>query len=168
MNVMIQEYPSKRLKIAEVVVPFDAIRKGLSTRKLRSRIVRKWEPAAEAIYFTVLHWSHRLKFIARRMSAVPLLDQWLRINCIDHVVYQANLIPVRLQCYVGAFPLIWTNGLSGWLSRCSTFWPRGEATCAGILRSPGGGSGTNYSSIIIRLWDTGKTSVHRISEIQYS
>lgn len=68
---MVQEDPSKRPTMDEVVIRFETIRKSLSTTKLRSRIARKTETIAEATYLTVLHWSHRLKYLARRIPAVP-------------------------------------------------------------------------------------------------
>jgi len=55
----------------EVVMRFETIRKGLSTEKLRSRVAGKTETVAEAAYLTVLHWIHRLKYLARRIPAVP-------------------------------------------------------------------------------------------------
>jgi len=55
----------------EVVMRFEIIRKGLTTVKLRSRVADKTETAAETTYLTVLHWSHRLKYLARRIPAVP-------------------------------------------------------------------------------------------------
>ena len=71
INDMVQEDPSKRPKMDEVVVRFETSRNGLSTGKLRSRVARKEETIAEATYLTVLHWSHRLKYLARRIPAVP-------------------------------------------------------------------------------------------------
>ena len=68
---MVQDDPSKRPKIDEVVMRFETIRKGLSTTKLRSRAAHKVETTAEAAYLTILHWSHRLKFVVRRIPAVP-------------------------------------------------------------------------------------------------
>ena len=68
---MVQEGPSKRPKMDDVVMRFETIRKSLSTGKLRSRVARKTETIAEATYLTVLHWSHRLKYLARRIPAVP-------------------------------------------------------------------------------------------------
>ncbi|KAL4061838.1 hypothetical protein V8B97DRAFT_1999172 [Scleroderma yunnanense] len=69
---MVQADPSKRPPMDEVVMRFETIRKGLSTAKLRSRVARKRETIAEATYLTVLHWSHRLKYVARRLPPVPL------------------------------------------------------------------------------------------------
>ena len=68
---MIQVDPSKRPKMDEVVARFETIRKGLSTAKLRSRIVYKVESIAETAYLTILHWSHRVKFAIRRIPAIP-------------------------------------------------------------------------------------------------
>lgn len=68
---MVQDDPSKRPKMDEVVVRFETIRKDLSTAKLRSRIVYKTESIAETAYLTVLHWSHRVKFTIRRIPAIP-------------------------------------------------------------------------------------------------
>ena len=55
----------------EVVVRFETVRKGLSTTKLRSRVAHKVETVAEAAYLTILHWSHRLKFVVSRIPPVP-------------------------------------------------------------------------------------------------
>lgn len=70
---MIQDDPSKRPKMDEVIVRFEAVRKGLSTTQLRSRVARKSETMVEATYLTILHWSRRLKYFARRTPALPPL-----------------------------------------------------------------------------------------------
>ncbi|KAL4065250.1 hypothetical protein J3A83DRAFT_4360518 [Scleroderma citrinum] len=77
---MVQDDPSKRPTMDEVVMRFETIRKGLSTTKLRSRITRKKETVMEAAYLTVVHWSHRLKYVAKRLPPVPTLPSLSRQN----------------------------------------------------------------------------------------
>ena len=68
---MIQADPEKRPKMDEVVARFDDIRRGLSRRKLRSRVVEADEDLLERVVRTTLHWTRRIGFVARRVPAIP-------------------------------------------------------------------------------------------------
>lgn len=70
---MIQPNPAKRPKMDEVVSRFDDIRRGLSSRKLRSRVVDVDEDLFERVVRTTSHWKRRIEFVTRRIPAVPSL-----------------------------------------------------------------------------------------------
>ena len=70
---MIQPDPAKRPEMDEVITRFDAIRRGLSFRKLRSRVVDVDEDLFERVVRTTSHWKRRIGFVARRVPAVPSL-----------------------------------------------------------------------------------------------
>ncbi|KAJ7782459.1 hypothetical protein DFH07DRAFT_900876 [Mycena maculata] len=69
MDDMVQPDPTLRPTMDEVVERFDAIVRGLSHRKLRSRVVKadthfNW-------YYAVTHWFRKVGFIIRRYPAIP-------------------------------------------------------------------------------------------------
>ena len=68
---MIQADPDKRPKMDEVVARFDDIRRGLSRRRLRSRVVDVNEDLFERVVRTTLHWTRRIGFVARGVPAIP-------------------------------------------------------------------------------------------------
>ena len=68
---MIQADPAKRPKMDEVVSRFDDIRRRLSSRTLRSRVVDVDEDLFERVYRTTSHWRRRIGFVARRVPAIP-------------------------------------------------------------------------------------------------
>ena len=68
---MIQADPDKRPEMDEVVAQFDDIRRGLSQRKLRSRVVDVDEDLFERVVRTTSHWKRRIGFIARGVPAIP-------------------------------------------------------------------------------------------------
>lgn len=68
---MIQADPAKRPKMDEVVARFDGIRRGLSQRMLRSRVVDVDEDLFERVVRTTSHWKRRVGFVARRIPAIP-------------------------------------------------------------------------------------------------
>lgn len=70
---MIQPDPAHRPTMDEVVVRFDDIRRGLSRRKLRSRVVDADEDLFEWVVRIMPHWKRRIEFIAKRVPAVPSL-----------------------------------------------------------------------------------------------
>lgn len=70
---MIQPNPVKRPKMDEVVTRFNDIHHGLSRRKLRSRVIDVDEDLFERVVRTTYHWKRRIKFVARRVPAVPSL-----------------------------------------------------------------------------------------------
>ncbi|EPQ57111.1 hypothetical protein GLOTRDRAFT_137524 [Gloeophyllum trabeum ATCC 11539] len=69
---MVQEEPAKRPKMEEVLTRFEDIRKSLSTRKLRSRVVPRDENLVEGLFRAIGHWSRRVIYIIRRTPAVPM------------------------------------------------------------------------------------------------
>ncbi|KAL4073734.1 hypothetical protein J3A83DRAFT_4230974 [Scleroderma citrinum] len=69
---MVQEDPSKRPTIDEVVTRFEIIRKSLGPWKLRSRLADKQENMLENAILTVSHWTRQLRYVAKHLPAVPL------------------------------------------------------------------------------------------------
>lgn len=70
---MIQPDPAKRPTMDQVVSRFDDIRRGLSSRKLRSRVVDVDEDLFELVVRAASHWKRRIEFIVRRVPAIPSL-----------------------------------------------------------------------------------------------
>lgn len=68
---MVQKEPSERPTMAEVVQRFDTIRAGLSTRKLRSRVVDRGESAYHNITRGTSHWMRQTRFIICGVPPVP-------------------------------------------------------------------------------------------------
>jgi hypothetical protein len=68
---MVQDDPSKRPTMHEVVQRFDALRAGLNNWKLRSRVVDKGESAYHHITRGTSHWTRQIGFITRGIPAVP-------------------------------------------------------------------------------------------------
>ncbi|KZT29105.1 hypothetical protein NEOLEDRAFT_1128667 [Neolentinus lepideus HHB14362 ss-1] len=69
---MVQNDPSKRPTIDEVVARFEDIQKSLSSWKLRSRVAERDSVAMIEIYRSLVHWRRRIKYIIMRTPAVPL------------------------------------------------------------------------------------------------
>jgi hypothetical protein len=70
---MCQDDPAKRPSMSEVVTRFDEIVQGLSTWKLRSRVVSVGEFAIASFIRDIPHWVRRLRYIASRVPAIPIL-----------------------------------------------------------------------------------------------
>ncbi|KAJ6507302.1 hypothetical protein C8R47DRAFT_1100858 [Mycena vitilis] len=68
---MVQIDPTKRPTIDEVVARFDRIQSGLSTWKLRSRVVKKTETTALHPGRVLRHWLRRVGYILFRVPAIP-------------------------------------------------------------------------------------------------
>ena len=68
---MIQADADKRPKMDEVVARFDDVRRGLSQRKLRSRVADINEDLFDRVIRTTSHWRRRIGFVARGVSALP-------------------------------------------------------------------------------------------------
>jgi hypothetical protein len=60
---MVQDNPSKRPTMDEVVRRFDVIRRGLSSWKLRSRIIPRDEHAIEVMFRGLGGLTRRVKYI---------------------------------------------------------------------------------------------------------
>ena len=68
---MIQKDPSKRPTMSEVVEQFDAIRSGLSSWKLRSRVINRGETAYYGVTRGTSHWMRQIGLIAHGIPPVP-------------------------------------------------------------------------------------------------
>ena len=73
VNDMVQDDPSKRPTMDEVVARFEGIRRALSRSKLRSRVVSKYESRFDALFHGVVHWTRRIGFVIRRIPPTPVL-----------------------------------------------------------------------------------------------
>lgn len=68
---MVQEDPTKRPKMDEVVTRFSEIKSKLSNWKLRSRISRRDELWPVAAWRTVGHWFRTVTYVLTRKAAIP-------------------------------------------------------------------------------------------------
>jgi hypothetical protein len=68
---MVQDDPSKRPDIDEVVERFEVIRKGLSNWKLRSRVIKRDDNPVLGFFRTITHWTRRIWFILRCVPPIP-------------------------------------------------------------------------------------------------
>ncbi|KDQ55741.1 hypothetical protein JAAARDRAFT_37166 [Jaapia argillacea MUCL 33604] len=68
---MVQDDPTKRPTMDEVVARFATIVSSLSSWKLRSRVVGRKDNAILGAYRTVTHWARRVSYIVRRVPAIP-------------------------------------------------------------------------------------------------
>jgi serine/threonine protein kinase len=68
---MVQEDPTKRPNMDEVVTRFAEIRKRLSSWKLRSRMARNIEFWPVAAWRSVAHWYHTIGYVLARKAAIP-------------------------------------------------------------------------------------------------
>lgn len=68
---MVHEDPTQRPTMDEVVVRFDAIRRGLSNWKLRSRAIRRDENIIFEFFRPVAHWARRVRFVFTGVPPVP-------------------------------------------------------------------------------------------------
>jgi hypothetical protein len=68
---MVQNDPTKRPRMDEVVARFREIKGKLSSWKLRSRIVRRDEIWPVAVWRSVDHWYRRIGYVLGRKAAIP-------------------------------------------------------------------------------------------------
>jgi len=68
---MVQDDPQKRPTMDEVVSRFDQIRNGLSSWKLRSRVVERDESRFLGFFRSIAHWTRGMGLIVRRIPSVP-------------------------------------------------------------------------------------------------
>ncbi len=68
---MVQEDPTKRPTMDEVVARFSEIKNKLSTWKLRSRLVHKKEIFPFKVWRTVGHWYRTVSYVLSRKAAIP-------------------------------------------------------------------------------------------------
>jgi len=72
VNEMIQSDPSKRPTIDEIVARFDALRRSLSSWKLRSRAVEKDEYTLLRLSLSLRHLRQRIGYVLKRIPPVPV------------------------------------------------------------------------------------------------
>jgi hypothetical protein len=68
---MVQEDPTKRPNLEEVITRFAEIRTKRSTWKLRSRMVRKTELWPVAAWRSIAHWYRTIGYVLSRKAAIP-------------------------------------------------------------------------------------------------
>jgi hypothetical protein len=68
---MVQDDPQKRLTMDEVVARFEIIQNGLSSWKLRSRVVPRKDNIFHGIIHGTKHWIRKIGFIVRRVPPIP-------------------------------------------------------------------------------------------------
>ncbi|KAH7920626.1 hypothetical protein BV22DRAFT_1020849 [Leucogyrophana mollusca] len=71
VNDMVQDDPAKRPTMDQVVERFDAMRKELSSWKLRSRVVTHEDSLIGGLFRGAAHWARRINFIAWGVPPVP-------------------------------------------------------------------------------------------------
>ncbi|KAH7911880.1 hypothetical protein BJ138DRAFT_1100748 [Hygrophoropsis aurantiaca] len=72
VSEMIQTDPSKRPTADELVSRFEIIRKGLSSWKLRSRVIPKHSDIVDHLIRAPAHWARRIGFVAKGVAPLPL------------------------------------------------------------------------------------------------
>jgi hypothetical protein len=68
---MVQDDPTKRPTMDEVVARFEVIRKNLSSWKLRSRVVDRTDSFTGGVVRSVKHWKRRIRYIAKGVPPIP-------------------------------------------------------------------------------------------------
>ena len=68
---MVQEDPQKRPTIDEVVARFEKISDGLSSWKLRSRVVKRDDSTVAGFFRTLAHWKRTIGYVITLTPAVP-------------------------------------------------------------------------------------------------
>jgi hypothetical protein len=68
---MVQDDPSNRPTIDQVVTRFETIRKALSTSKLRSRISPRDEIPLEGFFRAIPHTFRKIKYALQGHPAIP-------------------------------------------------------------------------------------------------
>ncbi|KAJ7242390.1 kinase-like domain-containing protein [Mycena haematopus] len=72
---MIHTDPSQRPSMDEVVQRFSEIARGLSSWKLRSRVVKRTDIWLFGFYHNIPHWLRRISFIVRRVPPIAVPSQ---------------------------------------------------------------------------------------------
>ncbi|KAJ6502065.1 kinase-like domain-containing protein [Mycena sanguinolenta] len=67
--------PAQRPDMDEVVRRFGEIVRGLSSWKLRSRVVKRNSSSFFGLYYSIPHWLRRISFIVRRVPPIPVPSQ---------------------------------------------------------------------------------------------
>jgi len=68
---MVQQDPSKRPTMDEVVKRFHVIQSDLSSWKLRSRVIDEEETVLDRVLHGSTHWMRRVRFMTRGVPALP-------------------------------------------------------------------------------------------------
>jgi hypothetical protein len=68
---MVQDDPTKRPTMDQVIVRFEIIRKGLSSWKLRSRVVDRTDSFIGGVGRSMKHWKRRFRYITAGVSPIP-------------------------------------------------------------------------------------------------
>jgi hypothetical protein len=68
---MVQDEPTKRPMMDQVVERFSRVRKDLTNSKLRARIADRNEGPFKALYRGLFQLGHRAQYIISGLSAVP-------------------------------------------------------------------------------------------------
>ena len=71
VNDMVQDDPKQRPTMKEVVSRFNDIVNGLSSWKLRSRVVAVTEKRSRRIRRSIVHWVKRAAFMVQGLPAIP-------------------------------------------------------------------------------------------------
>jgi hypothetical protein len=69
---MVQDDPSKRPTMDEVIVRFDEIVRGLSSWKLRSSVIGATDSSIAVFFRSIPHWRRRLQYISQRIPPIPI------------------------------------------------------------------------------------------------
>jgi hypothetical protein len=68
---MVQNDPAKRPSMDEVVRRFHHIRQGLSSYKLRSRVIRRKDGVLKNIYRSISHTGQLVRYSLSGLPAIP-------------------------------------------------------------------------------------------------
>jgi hypothetical protein len=68
---MVHDDPQKRPTMDEVGARFDKIINGLTSWKLRSRVVRRDESRFLGFFRSIAHWTRQLGLTVKRVPAIP-------------------------------------------------------------------------------------------------
>lgn len=72
---MVQDDPTKRPTIDEVIRRFDNIQHRLSSWKLRSRVVKTKDESLVGFFRGIAHWSRRVQYVVTGVHPVPVQKQ---------------------------------------------------------------------------------------------
>ena len=102
---MVQDDPSKRPTMDQVVLRFEHIRRQLSSYKLRSRVTDPGEGGIEMAFNSVTHLFRRIKYTLHRTPAIP--SSWY--SHIQSLMLQPIFPPVNnAPCgtYLSSMPML--------------------------------------------------------------
>jgi hypothetical protein len=95
--LMVQDKPTKRTTMDQVVERFSRVRKDLTNSKLRARIADRDEGAFKALYRGLSHLGHRAQYTKRpACCSFPLIAIFILLLVVDTTAFHW-----RLQVGVG-------------------------------------------------------------------